>query len=72
MAKRRTPARTARRKTEHTLRECPGCGKAVDGNTITDCPCCGEAKCPNCDMGDDVGCVSCDGMGWSENDGGGE
>lgn len=42
--------------------ECPTCGAECDPAKLTECPFCNRQKCPTCDMGDDVGCLECDGF----------
>ena len=52
---------------------CPQCGSSeadrsayAKGDTsiplnLSHCPHCGSLKCCMCDMGDDVGCINCEG-----------
>jgi hypothetical protein len=40
--------------------ECSCCGNECSKEQISECPHCFGEKCPQCDMGDDVACMSCE------------
>jgi len=40
--------------------ECPSCGSTHYQWDLKECPHCYALKCDICDMGDDVGCATCE------------